>query len=280
MRSNNLQETFRAAAMQMSCEINNKEVNLRKAESLIDKAASQKVNLLVLQELFNLDYVSFTRRDKAVFDYAEPITGETTQRIAERAAKHGMHIVSPIYEKAAPGIYYNTAVLMGPEGKILGKYRKTHIPAIKSLEKLYFRPAAEYPVFKTELGTIGIVICYDRQFPENWRTLTLQGAEVIVAPSATWIKHSWEFLARCRAYENGVFAIVVNRVGKEDEMEYFGNSIIVSPRGEVLAKGGSTDEIVSTEIDLEEVSKTRLEIPFLRDLRPELYGRLTNSSIM
>jgi len=268
----------------MSCVIGNKDANVDKALKLIEEAANRGAKVVLLQELFNTEYVCFRRvRDFDVFRYAEPIPGATTTRIGEAAKRHGIYVIAPIFEKAAPGVYYNTAPVIDPHGRVIGKYRKTHIPAVRSLEKLYFRPGSDYPVFKTDLGTLGIVICYDRLFPENWRIVTLEGAEIVFVPTATLIPQGedsgWEPLLRTRAYENKIFVVGVNRVGKEESTEFYGKSMIVDPWGRVLAKTGGEDAVVSATIDLDDVDRARIEMPVLRDLRPEIYGRLTYPSI-
>ncbi|MFQ6075135.1 MAG: carbon-nitrogen hydrolase family protein [Candidatus Bathyarchaeia archaeon] len=276
------------AGVQMSCEIGDKEANVQKALGLIDEAAKKGAQIILLQELFNTDYISFTRRDTKVFDYAETIPGPTTNKIAEKARKHRLFIIAPIFERTAvQGVYYNSAPLIGPGGEVVGVYHKTHIPAVvgewRGLEKLYFKPGYELPVFETKIGRLGIAICHDRNFPEVFRVFTLEGAQIIFNPSAIQYRspfnpsyQTWESVARTRARDYGVFIVAVNRVGKEDGREHFGCSLIVSPSGEVLAKAGEReDEVVSATIDLGQIDAVRSETGFLRDLRPEIYGRIT-----
>ena len=266
------------AGIQMSCKPASKDENVRKALNLIDAASKEDAKIILLPELFSTDYSGYCRRNLDVFEYAESIPGPTTEKIAKKARQHSVYIIAPIHEKTGPGIYYNTAAVIDTSGKIMGKYRKTHIPATMSLEKLYFRPGLQYPVFKTSFGTIGILICYDRVFPENWRILTLKGAEIVFVPAGTGLglvpwgsEIGWEPLIRTRAYENGVFVAAVNRVGKEEGREFFGNSMIVSPRGDIVARAGQQEAIISATVDLGEIDKARIEKPILRDLRPEIY---------
>lgn len=278
----------KVAGIQISCEIGNKAANIDKAVRMIDEASANGCQIICLQELFNTEYVCFTKRDPRYLEYAEPIPGPTTERIASRAEKHGVYIIAPIFEKAAPGLYYNTAALIGPDGGIVGKYRKTHIPAAlmsgvgPSLEKLYFRPGYEFKVFETELAKIGIIICWDRWFPETWRILRLDGAEIIFNPSAISIgtpsghvggRELWMMSNVTHAYEMGVFVVAINRVGIEEEHQCYGTTMIVNPYGDVLAQGGQAEnEVVSAILDLNEVGRSG--IPF-RDYKPELYDRIT-----
>ena len=262
----------------------NKEANVEKALRMIDEAAMMGAKLILLPELFNTEYICFRRTGSeyssgVVFSYSETIPGPTTTRIAETAKKHGIYVIAPIFERAAPGIYYDSAPLMNPQGVVVAKYRKTHIPAAElSSEKLYFRPGSEFPVFKTKFGTLGVLICYDKNFPEAWRILTLKGAEVIFVPTAMYLPPrgqddvGWEMMLRTRAYENGVFVVGVDRVGREEDVEFFGKSMIIDPWGKVLAKARREDAIISATIDVDDVDKARIEMPILRDLRPEIYG--------
>lgn len=278
----------KVAGIQMSCVIGNKEKNVKKALNLIEKAARDGCKIVSLVELFNTEYVCFTKRDPKNFDYAEPIPGPTTDKISEKAREYGIYIIAPIFEEAGPRLYYNTAPLIGPTGEIVGIYRKTHIPAPVAawmgMEKLYFRPGSEFPVFKTEFGKLGIVICYDRYFPETWRILAFKGAEIIFNPACMSVKSRgrkytapelWEMFSAVRAFENGVFVVAINRVGKEEGRQHFGTSLIASPSGEILNKAGESEEtVVSATLNLEEVHRGA---SFFRDVRPEIYGRLTQS---
>lgn len=274
------------AGIQMNCEIGNKKGNIDKAVKIIDKAAESGCQIISFPEVFNTEYVCFTKRNPKYLEYAEPIPGPTTDRIAKRAEEHGVYVIAPIFEKAAPGLFYNTASLIGPDGGILGKYRKTHIPApLKpwtGLEKLYFRPGEEFKVFETELGKIGIIICYDGFFPETWRILALKGAEIIFRPSCISVatrgkritaSQLWIMSHVIRAYENAVFVVAINRVGLEEGRQHFGTTMIVNPYGDVVAKAGENEEkVVSAILDLNEVGR---DGTIFRDYRPEIYGRIT-----
>lgn len=266
----------RVAVVQMSYDSGGRDTTVDKALGFIDEAASQGAKLTVLPEVFNMRYSALVGKyDTKVFDLAETIPGPTISKVAAKAKQHNMHIVAPIFERVGAGEYYDTAALIDGKGEVAGKYRKTHIPGQDIwLEKFYFRPGSKYPVFRTGVGNLGMLVCWDRHFPENWRTLTLGGAEVIVVPSAVPRKDTdtVEYVTKTRALENGVYAVMACRPDSEEGIDYTGSSVIVSPRGEVLAKAGVEEEsVISAEIDLREVERARREWPFLRDLRTELF---------
>jgi beta-ureidopropionase len=270
----------RVAAIQMGFDPRGQEATIEKAFNFIDGAVAEGAGLIVLPEVFNLRYDSFVGEYNArTYELAETIPGPTTAKISTKAKEHGVYIVAPIFEKAIPGEYYDTAALIGPDGELLGSYRKTHIPGFgKWLERFYFKPGSEYPTFETGVGRLGMLICWDRHFPENWRKLTLLGAEIVVVPAAIprWHVATVEYVTRTRALENGIFAVMACRPGREDSakdsIEYTGSSMIVSPRGEILARAGMDEEcIVTAEVDIRSIEAARQENTFLRDLRSELF---------
>ena len=264
----------------MGYDTQGRDATIKKALGFIDEAVSRGAELIVLPEVFNMRYDSLVGLyDTRTYELAETIPGATTDRISAKAKEHGVHIVAPIFEKGIPGEYYDTAALLGPNGEVLGRYRKTHVPGFgKWLERFYFRPGSEHPTFETRLGRLGMLVCWDRHFPENWRKLTLQGAEIIVVPAAIprFDVATVEYVTRTRALENGIYAVVACRPGREDSandsIEYTGSSIIVSPTGEILAKAGMDEEcVITAEIDRRSIEEARQEKPFLRDLRSELF---------
>ncbi len=268
------------AAIQMGYDPQGRDATINKALRFIDEAVSQGAELIVLPEVFNMRYDSLVGQyDTHTYELAETIPGATTARVAAKAKERGVHIVAPIFEKVIPGEYYDTAALLGPNGDLLGRYRKTHIPGFgKWLERFYFRPGSDYPTFDTRIGRLGMLVCWDRHFPENWRKLTLQGAEIIVVPAAIprFDVATVEYVTRTRALENGIYAVLACRPGREDSpndsIEYTGSSIIVSPTGEILAKAGMDEEcVISAQIDRSSIEIARQEKPFLRDLRSELF---------
>ena len=263
----------------MNCAPFDKAANVEKAIGLIETAVEEGAELMVLPELFTMGFYIFKDRNPEFFDMAEPIPGPTTDAIGKIAKKHGVYIVAPIFEKHASGHFFNTAPLIGPDGGIIGKYSKTHVPP-RPEEKFYFSPGSEFPVFPTEIGKIGMVICYDREFPEPIRVLSLKGAEMVLVPSVIFPRDKakypdgWVMVNRARAYDNGVFGVFVNRGGKESGKEYFGHSMIVDPRGKVLAQAGFEECVITASIDLEDDEIWRRRRAYDMERRPEMYSKI------
>jgi predicted amidohydrolase len=180
--------------------------------------------------------------------------------------------VSTIWEQEAAGLYYDTAMLIDPDGEIVGKYRKVQPAAVHSLEKIYFRYGSRFPVFTVGELRVGFIVCYDTFFPESARCAALNGAELIIVPFAAPQQLLWRDVMRARAFENGVYFAPCNKVGLEGEWTFGGQSMIVDPLGEVLAEAGDTDEeIISATIDRDAVDAARVRYPMFRDRRPDLY---------
>jgi beta-ureidopropionase len=252
---------------------------------LIDEAGRRGVQVLCLQEVFTQPYFC-PSQDAKWYAAAEPIPdGPTVKVMQERASKHRMVIVAPLYEEAMTGVYYNTAAVIDADGSYLGKYRKTHIPQVAGFyEKFFFKPGnSGWPVFQTAYCKLGVYICYDRHFPEGWRALALNGAEYIVNPSATVAglsQYLWELEQPASAVANGCYIGAVNRVGKEAPWnigEFYGSSYFVNPRGKIIAKASADkDELITAEMDMNMVREVRNLWQFFRDRRPEVYGPLVD----
>jgi len=252
---------------------------------LIDEAGRRGVQVLCLQEVFTQPYFC-PSQDAKWYASAEPIPdGPTVKLMQERAKKHRMVIVAPLYEEAMTGVYYNTAAVIDADGSYLGKYRKTHIPQVAGFyEKFFFKPGnSGWPVFQTAYCKLGVYICYDRHFPEGWRALALNGAEYIVNPSATVAglsQYLWELEQPASAVANGCYIGAVNRVGREAPWnigEFYGSSYFVNPRGKIIAKASSDkDELISAEMDMNMVREVRNLWQFFRDRRPEAYASLVD----
>ena len=247
---------------------------------LLEDAARQGVRVLGLQEVFSAPYFPATI-DDMWFAAAEAVPdGPTTRAMRDAAKRHGMVIVSPVYERDRGGAFYNTAVVIDADGQYLGKFRKIHIPKIEGFdEKHYFADGdLGYPVFETAFCKVGVYICYDRHFPEGWRALALGGAELVFNPSATFkgvSDHLWNLEQVGAAIANGIFVGTNNRVGTEPSLGnhvFYGSSYFCNPRGEILAQGGDEDdELVVAALDLDQIREVRDTWQFFRDRRPETY---------
>ncbi len=257
--------------------------------ALLDEAGAQGVGLLAFGELFLAPF--FPNRLEEDFDrYFMRRDDPVVKAYLERAARRGVAMVLPFAERAHEG-YFNAALVVSAKGEVLGCYRKTHIPAYfpsegpggtGSYEKFYFTPGSALDTWEVAGARIGIPICTDRLYPEASRALALKGAEMIVMPIcySTYAdpKHRasiWEVPLRSRAYENGVWVLAANRVGIEGPRHHLGRSMIVDPRGGILAEAGTEKpELLVRAIDLDEASAARKKFPWWRDRRPDLYGPL------
>ena len=253
---------------------------------LIDEAARRGVQVLCLQELFNGPYFCAEQQVRW-YDMVERIPdGPTIQTMQGLAKKHGMVMIVPIYEEEITGIYYNAAAVIDADGKYLGKYRKHHIPHVAPgfWEKFYFRPGnLGYPVFNTAAGKIGVYICYDRHFPEGARILGLNGAEIVMNPSATVAglsEYLWKLEQPAHAVANGYFVGAINRVGTEAPWnigEFYGQSYFCDPRGRVIAEAPrDKDAVVVADLNLDLIDEVRSVWQFYRDRRPDAYGALVS----
>lgn len=265
--------------------------NLRKGIRKIEEAAKKGAQIVCLPELFKSRY--FCQDDNPDnFKLAEPIPGETTDALSEAARRNKVVIVAGLFEKKAKGVYYNSAAVIDADGKLLGIYRKMHIPEDASdyREKLYFTPGdLGFKAFDTAYGKIGVLICWDQWFPEAARITALSGAEIIFYPTAIgWLpgadeklnqkeSAAWEMIQRSHGIANGVFSAAVNRVGREGNIIFWGSSFASGPFGEILAKAGSEkEEILIAKCDLNSIETTRRGWPFLRDRRIEAYKDITS----
>jgi beta-ureidopropionase len=262
-----------------------KERMIDKHMPLIDEAGTRGVQLLCLQELFYGPYFC-AEQEKRWYDLTERIPdGPTTKMMQDVAKRLGMVIVVPIYEEEMTGVYYNAAAVIDADGKYLGKYRKHHIPHVAPgfWEKFYFRPGnLGYPVFETAAGRVGVYICYDRHFPEGARILGLNGAEIVLNPSATVAglsEYLWKLEQPAHAVANGYFVGAINRVGVEQPWnigEFYGQSYFCDPRGQFIAQASrDKDELVVADLDLGMIQQVRNTWQFFRDRRPETYGPIS-----
>ncbi len=261
-----------------------KQTMIDKHVSMIEEAAKDGAQVLCLQELFYGPYFCAEQEIKW-YDLTEQVPdGPTTKLMQELAKKHQMVIVVPLYEEEIPGVYYNTAAVIDANGDYLGKFRKIHIPHCQPgfFEKFYFRPGnLGYPVFQTRYGKVGVYICYDRHFPEGWRALGLNGAEMVFNPSATVAglsEYLWKLEQPASACANAYFIGAINRPGVEGPWEigeFYGQSYFCDPRGKIIAEAPREgDHVVIADLDLDLIREVRNTWQFYRDRRPDSYSDL------
>jgi predicted amidohydrolase len=274
-----MKDKIKLALCQISSKRENKEENLLKIETLTMKAKQQGADLAIFPELSLTGYVVLDQ----VYELAETIPGPSTLRIEALAKKTGIHIISGMPERSekTQATVFNTAVFFGPQG-LIGKYRKMYLPTHSVFEeKRYFRPGYQPAAFQTDLGNIGLSICYDVFFPEVFRLTRLKGAQLIVCISASpAVRRSYfEILTSARALENTAFLAYVNLAGVEDGLQFWGGSRLVCPTGDVVAKARYDEEdFIIAEVDYSDLRAAETFIPTLRDLRPELFDKLKEYS--
>lgn len=259
-------------------------------EQLICEAAAKGAEIIATQELFLTPYFC-TNQETAKFDLAEALPGNTTDRLGKLAEKLGVVIVSSHFEHRGPGLYHNTAAIHDADGKLLGLYRKAHIPQDPGFEeKFYFTPGdSGWPVWNTKFGKLGVLICWDQWYPEAARLMALGGAEILIYPTAIgWLPEekdllgkaqhcAWETVQRGHAVANGCFVAAINRSGTHDGTEFWGQSFVSNPYGEIVAKGSVENEgIIYHEVDLAQVEDFRRIWPFFRDRRIDAYEGITS----
>lgn len=274
--------------------------NLLKLAKNIESVHKQGAQLVVLQELHNSLYFCQTENTN-LFDLAEPIPGPSTAFFGELAKQFGIVLVTSLFERRAAGLYHNTAVVFDTDGSIAGKYRKMHIPDDPAYyEKFYFTPGdLGFKPIQTSLGKLGVQVCWDQWYPEGARLMALQGAELLIYPTAIGYESSdtveeqerqreaWTTVQRGHAVANGLPVIAVNRVGWEPDpsgqtngITFWGSSFIAGPQGEFLYRASKDqEENVVVEVDLERSENVRRWWPFLRDRRIDEFGDLTRRFI-
>ncbi len=278
------------ALVQMRCD-GSPEENLRVALGRIDEAAKAGANIVALPELFLGPYFCQRPDDASAFDRAEPVPGPTCQALSEAARRHGIVLIpGSIFERTDGTVFYNTTPVFGPDGALLGTYRKSHIPEdVLYHEQHYFAGGdTGVRVFDTPFGKIAPLICFDQWFPEAARLATLQGAEILIYPTAIGvidedvednITGDWEQMWRNaqlgHAATNNVYVAGLNRVGKEGAITFWGGSFIADPSSKVLALGSDREEILYAELQLDRVQALQAAWRFLPNRRPDLYDGLT-----
>ena len=259
----------------------------------IGDLAHEGAELIVLQELHNGLYFCQTE-DVNVFDQAETIPGPSTEFYGNLAKQHGVVIVTSLFERRSTGLYHNTAVVLEKDGTIAGKYRKMHIPDDPGYyEKFYFTPGdlGFHPI-QTSIGKLGVLVCWDQWYPEAARLMALQGAELLIYPTAIGYdphdskeeqerqRMAWQTVQRGHAVANGLPVITVNRVGEEDGVPFWGTSFVAGPQGELLYEAPTDQEVAFVvEVDMQRSEQVRRWWPFLRDRRIDAYKDITKRFI-
>jgi len=271
--------------------------NLEKAIAKVAEARAAGAALVCLPELFRSQYFA-QREDAALFDLAEPVPGPSTEALGRAAQRAGVVVIAPLFERRAPGLYHNSAAVIDADGRVVGVYRKMHIPDDPAYyEKFYFTPGdLGFRAFDTRVGRIGTLVCWDQWYPEGARLTALQGAAVLFYPTAIgWHPaekdshgkeqlDAWRTIQRSHAIANGCYVAAVNRVGRERPdgtatrgLEFWGSSFIADPFGTVVAEAPADREaIVLGEVDLARIEAVRRSWPFLRDRRIDAYGGIVS----
>ena len=278
--------------------------NLAHAIARVRDAAARGAQVICLPELFQTQYFC-QREDASLFNLAEPIPGPTTAKLADLTRELGIVLIASLFEKRAPGVYHNSAVVLDSDGTVRGLYRKMHIPDDPLYyEKFYFTPGdLGFRAFDTAFGKIGTLVCWDQWYPEGARLTALQGAHVLFYPTAigwhpaekeqygTAQHDAWRTIQRAHAIANGVYVAVVNRVGREhgdirgkaapgQGLEFWGGSFLCDPFGQIIAEAShDKEETLIGEVDLKTMEEIRRNWPFFRDRRIDSYAPITSRMI-
>jgi len=293
-----LADGFRVGLIQMACSPDTDE-NLRRASEFIREAARRGAQVICLPELFRTQYFC-QREDAELFDLAEPVPGPTTQHLGEIARAEGVAVVASLFERRAPGVYHNTVAVLDAGGGMAGLYRKMHIPDDPLYyEKFYFTPGdLGFQAIDTAFGCVGTLVCWDQWYPEGARLTALQGAHILLYPTAIgWHPgekeqygssqlDAWRTIQRAHAIANGVYVAAINRVGHETGqvlgkaapgagLEFWGSSFLCDPFGQVVAEApANREEILVGEVRLSRIEEVRRNWPFLRDRRIDSYAAI------
>ena len=282
-------DSVRVGLIQLTAE-DTPAANVRKTLPRIEEAAAKGAKIIGLQEMFTTKYFCITQ-DPKNFDLAEPIeTGQSVTELAKAAKRLGVVIVAPLFEARGSEVYHNTAAVIDADGTVLGKYRKMHIPQDPGFEeKFYFTPGdLGFRTWKTAHGDIGVLICWDQWYPEAARLTALGGAQILFYPTAIgWLPeekaalgqaqhNAWETVQRGHGVANGCYVAATNRVGTEGRTQFWGQSFVSDPYGEIVARASvEKEEVLLADCDLVKQREFRRIWPFFRDRRIDAYGDLT-----
>ena len=282
-------DSVRVGLIQLTAE-DTPAANVRKTLPRIEEAAAKGAKIIGLQEMFTTKYFCINQ-DPKNFDLAEPIeTGPSVTELAKAAKRLGVMIVAPLFEARGSEVYHNTAAVIDADGTVLGKYRKMHIPQDPGFEeKFYFTPGdLGFRTWKTAHGDIGVLICWDQWYPEAARLTALGGAQILFYPTAIgWLPeekaalghaqhNAWETVQRGHGVANGCYVAATNRVGTEGRTQFWGQSFVSDPYGEIVARASvEQEEVLLADCDLVKQREFRRIWPFFRDRRIDAYGDLT-----
>lgn len=252
--------------------------NVDKALDFAAKAAERGAKIIVFHQLFHCPWF-LAERDEAHFTYAINESSEEFALLVDAAKSLGVNLVCPIFEETDDNRFHNTVKVIDPSGVVIANYRKSHVPSFKNYEEgFYFTPGDELPVFTIAGVKVGFALCWENFFPEIHRTLALQGAELIIAPSAAGYKSAdrWMISMSSQAITNALYILRVNRVGIEGNLHFYGDTFCANPMGELLYEPtGEASAVYLVDVDLTLVRKTREVFPYYQDRRPELYTPVT-----
>lgn len=277
--------------VQMAVE-STRDATIQKTLGLVAEAKRRGAELVCLQELYSGPYFCQSE-DPAAFELAEPLDGPSVSAIERAAREHSLTILAPVFERRAPGLCHNSALLFGSSGERLSLYRKMHIPDDPQfMEKYYFAPGDRgFAAADTPKARVGTLICWDQWYPEAARLTAMEGAEILLYPTAIgWMPSekptegaaqldAWKTIQRSHAIANGVFVVATNRVGFEPSeaggIEFWGHSFVADPMGRIVAEAGEGEEVLIAELDLGMIAETRKWWPFFRDRRIDAYAGIT-----
>lgn len=271
-------ETLTVGLAQYTSVIGDTDANVAKALRAMEDGKEQGCDVVLLPELFNHEYFG-QYRDYSYIRYAEADDGPSLSAIRAKAKELSIYAAANFFEDAGGGHQYNTTAICGPDGGIVGKYRKTHPAAIFGVEKLFYRYGTQFPTFNINGWKVGLITSDDNFYPESTRCVALAGAEVILMPHVVVRGVLWDELFQARAFENSTYICVANKVGREGDFDLCGQSLAVDPVGTVIAKADDKSEGVTTAtLELEQVRAARNLFHLYRDRRPDLYGRLVQET--
>ena len=271
---------MKIAGIQFACS-EDRESNIEKALKIMELALNGGAKIVCFQELFDLGWFPKGRDERATH-LAEDLKSATIRIFKDKAKQSDAVIVLPIFEKAE-GRLFNSAVIIDATGKVLGVYRKIHVPDIPFWEEQYYFSTGNkgFPVFDTKYGKIGIQISWDNLYPEGTRILALKGAEIVFSPTACAFKtqHLWQTVISANAITNGLYIMRINRAGSEDLLDFYGMSFCVNPEGELIGgPTGGVDSVLLADVDFEYLKSIRREWPLMKERKPRLYREIVRTA--